>query len=214
MKRYVILIGCLFIFLTACGSGKKPVPTPSPSPTVADISDIPHQEPVQTPEGEYENPFPPIEGKETVFTLNETQQALFDKYSKDYNFDISVFKGAAPMDVAHVYIECGIEGLWEGEYNLFYFESARLSKASFKAENDQDLATRDIRSRRDYANILLGTLKDGEFVDTGDESGYIRFETYENTSDYESLVAVKSRMYFKKVDGIWMIDQNRMFVTE
>ena len=200
MKRFLFLIGFLVMLLSACaGSAKNPPP---------------HQEPVPWPTGPWDNPFPQIKGQETKFTLTDTQQALFDAYSKDFNFDISLLKGVSPMDVAHVFIECGIEGYWEGEYNLFYFDTKTVAKEEYKSEYEQDIATRDLRSRRAYADILLPFLKDGTFIDDGNGSGHIEFNSYENTADYEGLAAVKSKMHFKQVNGIWMIDQNNMFDTE
>jgi len=203
VKRFLLLIGCLSILLSACGSN-----------ILQNQSPPPHQEAVVWPTGDYVNPFPQVEGKQTKFTLTDAQQALFDAYSKNFSFDISVFKGAAPIDVAQVFIECGIEGYWEGEYNLFYFSDKKVTKVSYKAEYDKDVATRDLRTRRDFADIMMPYLKDGEFIKEGADSGYIRFASYENTSDFTGLVTVVYRTYLKQINGIWMMDQNRLFITE
>ena len=233
MKRLLILTGCLIVFLTACGShNNHPAWTPilatsttaaltasgadtdtTTAAAAADTEDV-HQQPVVFPTGPYDNPFPPVDGKDTKFTLTDTQQSLFDTYTKNFNFDTSIFKGANPVDVAQVFIECGNEGLWEGEYNLFYFDARTLSKAQFKAEDDHDLLTQDIRTRRDYANVMLPYLNDGTFVDEGGGAGYIEFNSYENTPDYTGVVNVKSKLNMQQVNGIWLVDQNRMFETE
>jgi hypothetical protein len=202
------------LFLSACGGNGNDLPpeaTTSSAPETPIAEDDVHQEPVVFPTGEYENPFGDTR---TRFTLTDSQQALFNSYSKDFNFDISLFKGASAIDVAQVFIECGIEGLWEGEYNLYYFKSRQVAKADFKAEFEKDLTTLDIRTRRDQANIVFPNLKDGTFVDAGDGSGYIEFDSVEQTADYENLYTVKMRMNFIKVDDIWQIDQNNMFTSE
>ena len=206
MKKYLLLAACLFLFLCACGVTEPPVETPTPAPTPTVEEDV-HQEEIIWPTGEYDNPFGDVG---TRFTLTETQQKLFDKYSENFNFDISVFKGAAPVDVAQVFIECGINGLWEGEYNLFYFETRQVRKVDFKAEFDRDASAVDIRTRRDYANLLMSGLKDGKFVDDGGGYGHIEFKSYDMTSDYEGIYEAAAKLNLKQVDGIWMINQNNM----
>jgi len=205
------LTGCLAFFLSACGGALGPPPPVSTSSPTAPPTEEVHQEAVVFPTGDYDNPIPDIG---TKFTLTAAQQALFDTYSKDFNFDISVFKGAAPVDVAQVYIECGNEGLWEGEYNLFYLGAAKITKAQYKAGDEQDLSTRDIRTRRDYANLVFPMLNDGKFTDNGDGSGYIEFDSVESTSDYQDIVNVKAKMNLQQVNGIWLINYNKIFETE
>jgi len=209
MKKFLILMGCLAIFLCGCGGNVKPTPSPTPTVTTIAESEI-HQTPVIIPTGPYDNPYAPL-GVKTKFTLTDAQQKLFNAYSKDFNFDISIFKGVAPIDVAQVFVECGLEGLWEGEYNLYYFDTRKVAKAQYKAESEQDTATNDIRTRRDQADITLSKLKDGKFVDEGNSSGYIEFDSYKLTADYSGVVAIKQRLHMKQVNDIWMIDQNRMF---
>ena len=212
MKKLVILTAGLFLLLSGCGGNINPMPTvPPTAPPTASANDDPHQEPVVFPTGDYDKIFPDLG---TKFTLTDKQQSLFDTYSKNFNFDVSVFKGADPIDVAQVFIECGCEGLWEGEYNLYYFAAKKVSKAQYKAEFDSDMNTRDIRTRRDYANILFDKMKDGKFIDEGDDSGYVEFDSIENTSDYSNIVTVKMKLNMKQVNGIWMIDQNKWFETE
>ncbi|MDR2649530.1 MAG: hypothetical protein LBB94_07425 [Clostridiales bacterium] len=210
MRKF--FISCLLLFLCACGGNVNTDITPTVTTTASALAeDDVRQDPVAFPSGEYENPFGDAG---TRFTLTAAQQALFDSYSKDFNFDISLFKDASPVDVAQVFVECGIEGLWEGEYNLYYFETRRVAKADYKADFEKDLSTLDIRTRRDQANLVFPYLKDGVFVEESDGSGYIEFESMEQTSDYETLYKVKTKMNLKKVDGVWKIDQNNMFTSE
>ena len=208
MKRLLTVIICLFLFLCACATSdiNDNTPTPEPSPT-ASVTEDARQSPVPIPTGEYE---PPADiDLNTKFILTDAQQELFDKYSKDFNFDISVFRDAAPIDVAQVFIECGLHGFWEGEYNLYYFESRTVSKADYKTESEENTAASDIRDRRFFADIMYPFLKDGKFVDTGDDSGYIEFVSID--SNYVDLYEVNAKMNLKKIDGIWMINQNNPF---
>ena len=210
MKKQLICAVCLFLLLSACGKTEinetAPTPIPEPSPTAAILEDV-HQAPVETPTGDWEPPF--VLKIDSKFTLTDVQQELFDRYSKDFNFDISIFKDASPIDIAHVFIECGIHGFWEGEYNLFYFDKNTVSKAEYKAESEQDLEANDLRNRRAFADILYPFLKEGTFVDAGDDSGYIEFVSID--SDYVNVYETKAKMNLKKVDGIWMINQNNPF---
>jgi len=212
MKKLATLAAGLALILSACGGNANVLIVPTPDPTAAAPTAIElHQSPVVFPTGPYENPVTPFESPESIFTLTDKQQALFDAYSKGFNFDVAVFKGAAPIDVAQVYIECGNECLWEGEYNLFYFSDKVVSKAQYKAEFDDDMAKRDPRTRRDFANLLFPHLKDGKFVDEGNGSGYIEFDSYEVDGNYENLNKVKNRLRLKQVNDIWMIDINNLF---
>ena len=214
MKRFIVLTGCLIVFLSACGGNPGPIPTPpaAVTPTAAATDEDVHQEPVVFPTGPYDNLFPQPEGQNTVFTLTDTQQALFDAYSKNFNFDISIFKNTDPIDIAQVFIECGIEGLWEGEYNMCV--NWPISKAEYRDEALADVAANDIRTRRDKANYVFPYLKDGTFVDGGNGLGYIEFNSYDSSSNYSTVYAVKAKLHLQQVNGIWMIDQTNFFEYE
>ncbi|MDR3240272.1 MAG: hypothetical protein LBT44_09330 [Clostridiales bacterium] len=202
MQKKPIIISAYLIgaFCLAACSG-KPSPSPPPSPD-------PVQEAVIMPSGDYENPFIPPEGFEGKFSLTEQQQQLFDEYSKDFRFDVSAFKDASPVDIAQVFIQCGIEGYWEGEYNLYSFEStdAVISKEDFKKESDEDMLLTDLRTRSDYANIAFAGLKDGKFADNGDSTGWIEFTAYETSFEDTALISIEKKMHFHLNDeGIWLV---------
>jgi len=160
----------------------------------------------------------------TEFTLTSAQQALYEAYIKDWNFDVSIFKGADPIDVGQVFIQCGLSGYWEGEWNLFHPE--RLydnTREQYKAAHDFDESMYDIRTRKYFADVTLPFLKDGVFVDTGDGSGHIQFysmnvDVYEaggnmsNTDKYtledfkpEELDELKMLLWLYDED-IWLVD--------
>ena len=214
MKKTILSAACILFFLCACNGTNNPDITPTPTvditPTHA-VSTIDEtevkQEIVIFPSGPIDpDPFPDIG---LAFSLTDTQQALYDKYTKDFNFDISVFAGAHPINAAQVFIECGINGLWEGEYYLLYFDAKHISKAEYKKINDDDLATRDIRTRRGFANYMFSSLKDGTFIEKGDGSGYIEFNSVE--SDHIDVYEVTLRMNLNQVDGIWKINYHNPF---
>ena len=210
-----IIIGVLVVssgFLISCnlsGEAKEPVDAVKNISVDLrkDIEKDVHQEEVIFPTYPYENPFPDLGMR---FTLTPKQQTLYDAYIKDFNFNISIFEGVPPIDVAHVFIECGINGLWEGEYNLFYFETKHITKASYKAEFDDDMSKRDIRTRRDMSNLMHSRIKEGTFVDEGNGSGYIEYLTL-ISPDYIGLYEVMAKMNFHEEDGVWKININRIF---
>ncbi|MDR1913394.1 MAG: hypothetical protein LBQ68_02780 [Clostridiales bacterium] len=202
MKKLLLIITIIFAF-SGCGRNTV-IDTSTPTPTEVEV----HQEQVEIPTGDYDQVFG--ENIETRFELTESQRALYDAYVKDFNFDTSLLKDASAIDTAHIYIECGINGLWEGEYNLFYFKSKPLSKVSYKEENDKDLATLDIRTRRDMANIVFPFLSDGEFTDNGDGTGYIDFESV-HPEDYSKQTLIYMRVNMVQSDGVWLIDFDNKF---
>ena len=189
----------LFLFFTACGGNEEPIPEPTTGP---------RQEEVVFPTGEFEDHFEAFVDPDNLFELTNEQKVLFDEYSRDFNFDISIFQGVDPIDVAHVFIECGINGLWEGEYYLFYFEFDSITKENFHNAFEHDLATQDIRTRRSVANISFPNLNDGTFVDLGNGSGYIEFLSVDaefGSAHYEAML----RLFMRHVDDVWMINYSR-----
>ena len=221
MKKFLVLT-CLFLFLTACGgnSGAQPSPEPTdysqqdnnetaeaPNQDEDANQEPPRQQVVVFPTGEFEDPFTAFVDPDNLFELTEEQQALFDEYSRDFNFDISVFRGVDPIDVAQVFFECGINGLWEGEYYLYYFEYDPVSKEELYAEFMHDLATQDIRLRRSVANASFPNLNDGTFVDLGDGTGYIEFLSVDQ--DVLHVYEAMLRLFMRQIDDVWMINQTR-----
>ncbi|MDR1539390.1 MAG: hypothetical protein LBU32_15605 [Clostridiales bacterium] len=213
MKKYLlVLAACAAIAIfPACGGQDNP-PEPSPTdsgPQILPTEEAPvEQEEIIIPTGEYESIYPP---SETKFTLTQEQTRLFEEYRKDNVFDISVFKDASPVDVAQVFIECGLNGLWLGEYNLWHFATSTLNKESFKAENEKDYNAHDIRSRREMADIVFANLKDGVFEETEDNKGHITFNSIDPS---DGTLNTKVRINFnlrRNSDGIWMIEYDNPY---
>ncbi|MDR1000837.1 MAG: hypothetical protein LBL96_08580 [Clostridiales bacterium] len=215
MKKIILpLLLVLLLLSTACGaqnniaqiSSASPSDsyTPQSSPIVDE--DI-HQEPVEWPTESYN----PVFGENitTKFELTATQQQLYDTYIKDFSFSTTIFADADPIDIAAVFIECGVNGLWEGEYNLFCFNGEPLTRADYKAENDADLATLDLRSRRDMASLVFPFINEGAFVDNSDGTGYIDTQTLD-PGDIESGARIGMNINMTKVDGVWKVNQSGM----
>ena len=215
MKEFLVL-ACLFLFLTACGgssnpSDNSPYQPPngenSASLNPVENSEPPRQQEVVFPTGELDDPFEEFIDPDNLFELTNEQQALFDEYSRDFNFDISVFQGVDPIDVAQVFVECGVNGLWEGEYNLFYFETNPISIEEFHSAAMHDIETIDLRTRRSMANVTFRNLYDGTFVDQGDGFGYIEFLSVD--SNFVVVVDAMLRLHMRQVDDVWMINHFR-----
>jgi hypothetical protein len=208
MKKLILPLLLIMLMLSAaCGAQNdsvtpSPGTTPTPSSTAAD--DGVHQETVVWPTGTYI----PVFGENiaTSFELTSAQQQLYDTYVKDFNFDTAVLADAAPVDIAAVFVECGINGLWEGEYNLFCFNDKPVTRAAYKEENDADLKTLDLRSRRDMASLVFPFINEGTFVDNGDDTGYIDAVTLD-PGNVESGVRIGMSVNMTRVDGIWKVNQ-------
>jgi len=213
LKKFLV-IACLFLFLTACGGNADPSPEPTDYVLQDDdeTAETPHQgevgqQEVVFPTGEFDDPFEPFVDPDNLFELTDEQQALFDEYTRDFNFDVSIFQGVDPIDVAQVFFECGINGLWEGEYYLYYFEFEPLTKEELRIEAEHDIEIRDLRSRRSMADALFPNLNDGTFIDLGDGSGYIEFLSVH--SDMIYVFEAMMRLHMRNVDDVWKINQFR-----
>jgi hypothetical protein len=156
------------------------------------------------PTGEYENPFVTPENFDGEFVLTERQRTLFEAYAKDLKFDVNVFENADPIDVAQVFIECGVVGYWLGEYNLFNFEGADspLTKTEAQKQSEADIAKLPLQSRRDQANIVFAYLNNGKFTDNGDGSGFIE---YPEINVEDGTVGTRKINLRQNEKGIWLI---------
>ena len=200
MKRikYPFMLFPLIILMAACGGGSsdESVVTPMPAVTEGPIEDLPY------PTGDFDDPYIMVT---TEFTLSEKQIELYEKYTE--NLDISIFENVDPVDTAHVWIECGIMGKWECEYNLYSQAGLYVTKEEWQKMNYEDMEKLDIRSRRSMANIMFPFLQEGSFVETGPGIGRLEFESpmMGMEGQYASGAVQDNEMWFVKENGIWMV---------
>jgi hypothetical protein len=210
LTRYFLAVIAIAVVFTGCGNRdnsnsnanieNNATPQPTTQASGGASQGEPTQEEIPWPTGEYVNDFPE---SDTTFELDGTQMKLFEEYSRDFEFDVNVLKGASPVDIAMVYIECGLHGYWLGEYNLWFFEEDVVAKESYRDENSEDISKRDIRSRREMADIVFANLSKGEFVDEGNGYGYIKF-IYVNPYSEPPESETKLRMR-QSSDDLWMV---------
>ncbi|MCL2351288.1 MAG: hypothetical protein FWC55_02020 [Firmicutes bacterium] len=212
----IIICAALALFSASCGNNPgpsaansasnavNPAPTAAPPSPTAELTDPPW------PTGEVQNDvWKKLNAGGTAFKLTDAQQALFDEYTK--NLDIGIFKDANPVDVAQVYIECGIEGKWEAEYNLYDPNGVFQTKDEYHRAFVADMNNADIRTRRSLADLMFPYLNDGRFIDDGNNLGHILFDSPAETDASQGESATlgplikKIFRFSKNGDGIWLL---------
>ena len=152
--------------------------------------------------GPHVNPYGEVT---TEFVLSSEEQALYDEFKA--NLDINIFKDIAPASIAKVFVQCGIEGNWEAEYELyskegFYIlndddEEVYFTKEDWQFFSDKDIRESQLITRKDRADIVLPLLGEAEFVDNGENLGYLTFISTDPEKTMYHFVFVKNE------NGVW-----------
>jgi len=210
-KKFALLLcAALAVFLASC-QGVRPTPAPSPTQTTFNRTEPPW------PSDEPDDPIWEVDrATGTVFKLTDAQRALYDEYAQ--SLDIGLFRDVSPIDIAQVYIECGVEGKWEAEFNLYHPDGMPYTKDEYYQQHVTDMLNQDPRTRRLHANINFPYLNDGVFDDYGNGKGHILFETPtppDITVEGSTLgPPTKIAMIFQQnSDGIWLLAKLNPFMT-
>jgi len=130
-----------------------------------------------------------------VFALNEEEHRIYAAYREVY--DIEIFRDVAPVSIAMVFIQCGLDGDIDAEYAMFHPEGLTETKEEYTEMNTANDAALDAERRQYYAGVLFASLRDGAFTEEG-STGFITFTT---------SLGEEARFYLaKNKDGVWMAD--------
>jgi hypothetical protein len=163
-----------------------PTPTPAEDPTLVEDPNwdsIPEWE-----EGDLaENPNP---GR--VFALTEAERVLYETYLEE--MDTKIFRDAAPVSIAKIHIQCGIDGKWAQEYAMYAPEGLTATPEDFAALHSEDVTSTPIESRQEMADYMFANLDGGEFLQEDDRHGRLRFFVETDAFDFYMI---------KDADGVW-----------
>lgn len=208
-KASCLLILSLSVFLTAC-EGKTGASPVGDQPTQqAEENTQTDTEPTQEadkPEADDTEADDPAQSEsndawavpdDVSFNLTPEQRTEYDEYIK--NADIGTLKGSSPLDVAKIYIQCGIDGNWEAEYNLYAQQGITMTKDEWRELNDVDVGTLDLSTRQSQANYIFPFLQDGQVEEEADTCIITFHDAQEREITFKLL---------KNEDGIWLVKFN------
>ncbi|MDR1531846.1 MAG: hypothetical protein LBS62_06635 [Clostridiales bacterium] len=180
------------IFAIALVSGcvqntDTPPETPAPSVTKA---------PTPTPEYE-EGDLLDNAGHGRVFSLTEEERNIYEEFLN--SMDLNVFANVDPISIAKIFIQYGIDGMWEQEYTMFSPEGLVPTKEDYRQLHVRDVESTDIASRKDQADYMFGNMYKGEFVQDSENVGRVHFFVEEDPFDLYLI---------KNADGIWQPKYN------
>ncbi|MCL2853260.1 MAG: hypothetical protein FWE20_09555 [Defluviitaleaceae bacterium] len=133
-----------------------------------------------------------------VFELSEAERAYYDEYI--LTGDLSALEGIEPVSVLRVWIQAGIDGNLEHEFNLFHPDTldGETLEAYLESNSPEFAGSPAIRQR--WANVFFSHLEDGEFVVDADGSrGTLIF--YTETEERISLSVRQNEA------GIWLVER-------
>jgi len=160
--KIILMVAVLFA-LAACGTAndnangedttvlETPAPAPHPSLIPAPV------DPNAPPQIEQRPDLFPDLGYR--FTLTAEEDAVYQRLLTELSTD--VFEGLSPTSVIKVYINAGINGEAEAEWNTFSPVGRTASLGEWVEMSRIDELEEDIASRRSMANIVFGRIDEG-----------------------------------------------------
>lgn len=199
MKKLICRAIVVFILaaFTACGGPDAP-PEESPAPAPSAEVDVEAGKDVETgkePETETE---PEAQTEVTPFALSAEENALFEAYVKDK--DVSLFKDAAPITIAKVFIQCGVTDNISAEYAMYAPDSTEDTEEEYIRKSTVDATPLPVEERQRFADLLFGLLDQGAFMEVSPTEGYIEFGTADGQNGRFHLM--------KDENGIWQVNYN------
>ena len=115
----------------------------------------------------------------STFMLSSEEQMVFDlfKVSKDDTLLIDL----EPISIAKLYIEALLNKDYETEYALYYTEDLGEGGMGWTLEEYLKIPEKD-RGTEDFIYKSLTPLANGEFIQTEEDFGYIKYERVEEGS--------------------------------
>lgn len=202
IKRLLLLLICCSIALFPAGCGEKVTGQPETGQEEASSreteqgTDMPAAtEQVENTPATEEQDANESNEPEAVFELTEEEQAIFERYVE--SLDNEIFRDVAPVSIAKIYIQCGVDSLWEPEFSMYAKEGLTISREEYKAAHDEDLEAGYTLTRKAMADYVFPYLQDSEFVEDGGNKGHIDFEAVDGEPWTLRLI--------KSDTGIWEI---------
>lgn len=132
-----------------------------------------------------------------TFELTAEEQAAYDSLSADR--DERHLKGLEPVSVAKLYIQAALDEDYETQYALYYTEN--LGAEGWTLEEYLALPESD-RSTRDDVYEVLAPLVHGEFIQSDNSAGYLRYKVKFHDTGEEVDMGFQMK---KDPDNVWKV---------
>ena len=177
--------------------GAEQPPTPPQEPAESPVPDVPdeseqEEENDETSDEEEKNEI----ADDGVFELTPEELAAYENFSAD--FDTAHLKDLAPLSVAKLYIWAGYNQNYEVEYELY---TDREESVMWSKEEHMDMAQDDFNSTPQEVLALFNNIEDGEFIQSDEYYGYIRYYPTED----KNLEATSGFVLLQNEDGVWQV---------
>ncbi|MGD6803662.1 DL-endopeptidase inhibitor IseA family protein [Rossellomorea aquimaris] len=123
------------------------------------------------------------------FSLTESEQAIYDYFSADFNEEH--LRNLDPVSIAKLYVQAGLENNHEAEYALF---TDREEYVRWTKEEHLEISLKEEVSQKELLDIFNG-IQNGKFIEKNENHGYIEF----NNNGLKGFQMVKDK------DGIWNV---------
>jgi hypothetical protein len=127
---------------------------------------------------------------QSTFKLSEKESAAYNWFK--LNHDRDNLKELTPLSIAKLYVQAGIDGDAETEYALY---TSRPDYVMWTKEEHLKNAAASKVSKEEILAAFQG-LQNGEFIETSDFEGYIKFENANGMQGFRLI---------KDDDGIWKV---------
>gem|GEM_PF-2681848 len=155
-----------------------------------DAGEPTHQVPLKE-DIEKESEEAPIEIAPLVLTDEESE--AYASFSE--NLDQETLRSLSPMSIAKIYVQAIFDEKDDVLYELY---TDRPDYIMWKKEEDEQFSKQD-RGNRRLTEETYNHLAEGEFVETGENEGYIK---YYRSEDPDSLMGFK---LIRNENGIWQV---------
>ncbi|MGF2615852.1 hypothetical protein FZC84_07205 [Rossellomorea vietnamensis] len=124
-----------------------------------------------------------------AFTLTEAEQAVYEKFSADYNEEH--LSDLEPVSIAKLYVIAGSENNYEAEYALY---TDREEYVRWTEEEHLEISLSEKTTKEEILEIYNG-IQNGKFIEKNENHGYIEFNNN----------GLKGFQMIKDEDGIWNV---------
>lgn len=137
---------------------------------------------------------------EAVFEYTDEEIKAFEDFSD--GFDKQVLKSLEPLSIAKLWVQAGIQGAWESEYELYAPSTVGdySKQLQFNAHTADVISTEnnpDSTPRKTAAAVMFADLPNAVFVEDSDAVGHLEFTANESEE--------KVGLAFVKENDVWLL---------
>lgn len=129
-------------------------------------------------------------GDLTALELSPIEEERYVSFTKD--LDVKHLEGLEPISVAKMYVQSVFDEKYKVQYALY---TDREELIQWSEEEDESMPKSD-RGTIEQNNKLFNNIDEGEFIQTSDYEGYIKYGSDEEVKGFQMI---------KNEDGIWQV---------